>query len=304
MGAIASAWSQRRMSMKMAQWFAAGAVILGAFIFSTAGVYVKLLEMTPFQLAGYRLLVPAVVLWVLLPSIRSEFCSSLRESLSSANYLLMLASLLTTVRIVLWVAGLIMAPMSKAVVVLFTWPILFTVFSVACGRERTSYTVWVLLGLALLGLVLMQGEGGLTWQKGETLGLLCMFAAAILHALNMLIFKSVLLRHNPFSVVFRECLVGCMLLGPVVLLTLSELSATQLFFAFMYGATIGVLGYGLIYYGLQKLKASTVSILAYMEVLSAAFLGVLVFNEDLGKLELVGVVCIVIAVTALRFVKR
>ncbi|MYM63292.1 DMT family transporter [Pseudomaricurvus sp. HS19] len=269
------------------------AVFSAACIFGLAGVFVKLLEMPVTVAAGFRLFVPGVLLLLFAPSLR-------RRVFTHHSPLLLLASAITVVRILLWVAGLSWAPLSKAVVVLFSWPLLFTLMSIVAGQERPSLRTLALLGLAVAGLGLLQHGTEWRWDSRETLGLLSMFVSALLFAGNMFIYRQALQSRSPMEVVLRDCLLGGVVFLPFILWYLPGFSVPQVVGGVGYGVLIGLLGYGLLYYGLARVKPSVASVLAYGEVLSAVLLGVVVFDERLSAVHWLGAGCILLAAALAR----
>lgn len=263
-------------------------ILAGAWVFGLAGVFVKYLDLAPTVLAGFRLMVPGLILFILAGRLR-------KSVLTNHDGPMLLASFLTVFRILLWVMGLLWAPISKAVIILFSWPIIFYVMSVVSGREVISLRHSLLLCLALLGLVLVGGDQ--TWDitSQESIGLLCMLGSAFLFATNMFIFKATLNKSSPFEVVLRDSLVGTVIFAPFVFAHALDYSVGQVVGGIGYGVTIGLIGYGFMYYGLARVKASTAAVLCYGEVLSACLLGVWLFDETLNTVEIVGALCILSA---------
>ena len=269
------------------------AVFSAAIIFGLAGAFVKMLDMPVTAAAGFRLFVPGLLLVLFAPALR-------RSVFSHHPPLLLLASAITVVRILLWVAGLTWAPISKAIVILFSWPLLYTLMSIAAGQERLTLRATVLLGLAVSGLLLLQKGGDWTWNSRESLGLLSMFVSALLFAFNMFIYRQALQTQSPMEVVLRDCLLGGIVFLPFVLWYLPGFTVPQIAGGVAYAVLIGLLGYGLLYYGLARVKPAVAAVLAYGEVLSAVVLGVLLFDEQLSALNWLGAGCILLAAALAR----
>lgn len=96
-------------------------LVIGAtLVFSCGGLFIKLAAVTPEILVGWRTLVPVLVVSVLRPAI-------LKSVFTRPNRVLLGASVLSLLRVSVWVEGGLLVPMSKAVVVLYVWPLIFTV---------------------------------------------------------------------------------------------------------------------------------------------------------------------------------
>ncbi len=90
-------------------------VVIAALVFSTGAFFVKVAGLPPEVITAWRFLIPVVVVSLLRPSLWKQL-------IGSPNRVLVAASVLSFLRVALWVVGIRMAPMSKAVVVLYTWP--------------------------------------------------------------------------------------------------------------------------------------------------------------------------------------
>lgn len=268
-------------------------ILSGAIIFGTSGVFVKLLDLPVTVFAGFRLLVPCLILFI--------FCAGLRKALLTRfNGPMLLASSITVLRILLWVMGLKWAPITKAVVVLFSWPVIFYVLSLIFGKDTLSPNKVLVLLTAVIGMFLVNSGQSWSLSSQESLGLLCMFGSAILFASNMFIFKGALAGCSPMEVVLRDCLVGSFVFLPFVIMYAPHYSSLQVAGGLGYGVIIGLLAYFLIYYGLARVQASTAAALSYAEVASASMFGLILFGERVTLLEWFGAGLILVAAIGSR----
>lgn len=67
-----------------------------------------------------------------------------------------------------------------------------------------------------------------------------------------------------------------------------------------YGIMVGIVAYSFFFFGLKYLDASKASMLTYVEVVSAVFLGYLVLGEVLSWNMIVGGGCIILSTILLR----
>lgn len=248
------------------------AVLLGSAFFGTAGVFVKTLDLPVTVIACFRVLVPAVYFLYTQKEVRNKI-------LSDPNPRLMLASLLTASRIFIWVLAFLFAAMSKAVIILYTWPILLTILSATFLGEEVSSRTKKLLSMAFFGILLIYSGEEFTLSNRDFLGMGLMLLVAILNAMVVVIFKKELKSHSHKEVVLYDNLVGSIIFFPFLLYHFSDLSLVSIVMGITYGFLIGLVGYSLFYYGLSKVKASLASILSYMEVIIAMVLGVTFFGE-------------------------
>lgn len=250
------------------------AIILAAAIFGSAGVFVKCLGLPPACIAGLRLFIPAAILFGCSPVLRQRL-------LGSPNHRLLIASGFTAFRILLWVLSLTLAAISKAVIMLYTWPIFFTLLSIFYLHERVSAQKIVLLLIGFAGILLVFSPAQFSLAEAQTLGLLLMLVVAVINAVVLTIFKKELDRLSHYEVLLYDNIVGALIFLPLLFYQLPQTGAAQIGLGLVYGFTIGFIGYSLLYYGLARVKASTASILCYVEVVSACCFGVFFFGEEI-----------------------
>lgn len=268
-------------------------IVLAAAIFGTAGLFVKTIPLSSTSIACFRLLVPAVILLALRPELRVGL-------FTRPDKHLLIASALTALRILLWVVGFLLAPMSKAVVVLYTWPLFLTLFSVVFLKERVTRRNLVLLLVAFSGIVLFCSQESLLGDRAHIYGMACMFMVAILNATVLTVFKGKLRKHEPEEILLYDNSIGALIFLPFLLADVPNLNLQSLLFGTVYGFLIGFAGYYLLYFGLSRVKASVASILSYTEVVTAGLLGVVVFSETLSLRMVAGALLILIPATLVR----
>lgn len=273
------------------------AVISAAIIFGSAGIFVKTLDMPATVIASFRFFIPAIILLVLYKEVR-------RNLFTKPDKLLIAASCLTALRILLWVLGFLFAPVSKAVVILYTWPLFLTLFSSVFLKETVSRRNWQLLFTAFGGVLVICFEDLSLTPPDYLLGLVLMLGVAILYAIVLTMFKERLENHSPEEVLLYDNFFGALIFLPFLVWHIPEMGATDFGYGAFYGLVIGFLGYYLLYQGLSKVKASLAGILSYFEVVSATILGILFFNESISLQMLVGFGLVLIPSLLLRTRQR
>jgi len=255
-------------------------VIAATLVFSCGGLFVKLAGVSPEILVGWRTVVPFVIVSLLRPAI-------LKSVFTRPNRILLGASVLSLVRVSVWVKALLIVPMSKAIVVLYVWPLIFTVLGWVFLGERVTVKTSMLLLLGFCGVGLMGLDSSALSDPQQRLGLLLMLCVATLNAVNYALFKGQLRKHDPGEVLLYDNLVGALLFLPVVISHHGDVPAASLIWLVCYGGVLGCVGYYALYAGLKRVRAATAGVLSYVEVLFAGVLGVVVFGESI-TLQMLG----------------
>lgn len=271
-------------------------LIFAAIIFGSSGVLVKLLNLSPLAIAGFRLFVPACLLLIMYPSLRSFL-------LKKPNPILLLTSACTAFRIALWVLAFLYAPVSKVVVILFTWPIFFALLAHWFLKETLSLRAWTLLSISLLGVIIFCLDDTGADEGNYWLGMLLMFATAIINAIVLVVLKRLSAQYSSRQILLFDNAVGGLIYLPFIIYAIPGMSLSDGVLGVLYGTLIGFVAYSLLYYALPKVKASVWGIISYLEVISAAILSVLILNEVISVQMVVGASLILIPVLLIRFVK-
>ena len=271
-------------------------LILAASVFGLSGVFAKLLDMPATAIAGFRFAVPTVLLLLVYPDIR-------RFIQTGVNPKLLAASCCSAFRVGLWVLAFLYAPISKVVVILFTWPIFFALLANWILGETLSLKGWLLLLCALCGVIVFCLDPTGSDQENYYLGMALMFVVAIINAAVLIVFKKLSGQHSSKEILLYDNVVGALIYLPFILLVLPQLDATDIGLGILYGAVIGFLAYSLLFYALPKVKASVWGVISYLEVVTASIFGVLIFGELITWQMLLGAALILIPVMMIRFVK-
>lgn len=268
-------------------------IITAAIIFGLAGVFIKGLETSVVIISSFRTVIPLLILSIITPAL-------IGQVIQRPNKKLMAASLLSAVRIVFWVLGFIYADISRAVIILFLWPIFFSVLSHIWLNDRLTTRGLGLLALSFTGIVCVYGAEGFDFHSDNVIGMSLMLVVAIIHAINITVFKNELSNTPKREVLFYDNLIGALLFFPAFIYGLFNLTLPTLSVGILYGATIGYVGYLLLYYGLSHMKSANASVLCYLEVVSAIMCGVILFDEVLTLPFMIGAGLIITSVVLMR----
>lgn len=201
-----------------------------------------------------------------------------------------------------------MMSMAVAAILLYTSPIWVMLMSVLFFKEKITKEKLIALFLSFAGCILVSGMGsGNITLKGILLGL----GSGIGYALYSILGTVALRKYSTYVVTtytFIIAGIGTILIcNPVDLCTkisLSEKPAVTVGFAILTGVWTAVLPYLTYTLGLAETPASKAAILATVEPVVAAILGVMVYKEKLSVLAALGIICILSAIVILNMHKH
>ena len=279
-------------------------IILAGCFWGSMGIFVRRLTgygFSPIQIVTLRITVAALVFClVLLAKDRSGFRIALRDlplflGLGFGSILFFTVCYFSAITIM---------PLSTAAILLYTSPIWIMLMSALFFREKLNSIKLIALALAFAGCVLVSGISG----EGLTLtGLLLGLGSGIGYGLYSILGTVALRKYSPYTVTtytFLFAAAGAWLVcGPADMV--SKFNAADnvpglLLFCVLTGLITAVVPFLAYTLGLRTVEAGRAGILATVEPLVAALVGIVVFSEPLTLLSGLGIVLILAAVVLLN----
>mgnify|MGYP000279384716 CR=1 FL=1 len=268
-------------------------IVVAAIIWGSSGAFIKYLSLPAPVISFFRLGIPTLFLGI--------YFLVRREPIFRNNVaILLVASVINAVRLFFYFIGFLEAPIGNAIMILYTWPVFAVVFSHLFLKEALPGINKLLLLMALAGIVLIYSDKPVSLDNGVFWGMSAMLISAVLYASTVVIFKRESHKYTHLQIVFFQNLVGALLFLPFFLGGLEQLTLHKTSVASGYAFAVGVIGYGLFFFSLKRLKASNASFLTYIEVPAAVLFGVFLFHETLGWNDILGGLLIIAASVLLR----
>lgn len=214
--------------------------------------------------------------------------------------LLLLRSSLLVASVLLFFTGVQRAPIAESVVLFSLQAIFAILFAGLLLGERLSLRSWVVVTSGLIGAaIILRLDVGTLFNPF----LLLPFASAITFGLYVVLTKRLGGEQHPVSLLFYDALVGSALIGSTMILGsliagLFTPDTPYSWLAISYLAASGTVGTTsalLIIWSLRFAPASVIAPLGYLEIVSAAIIGVFVFSEPVTLSMALGATIIVTA---------
>ncbi|HET7838472.1 MAG TPA: DMT family transporter [Rectinemataceae bacterium] len=258
------------------------AVLVAAGLGASSGLYIKGIGLSSLALAGFRMGVP---FFAVLPYLarRGRMLGEKSERKG-----LWLASGINAVRMLLFVMAYKLTTIGNAVVLLYLWPIFALVFDCVRFRRWPERAQLGLLALAFGGVVTMNYHRGFSLSSEDFLGSALMILSACLFAATVIMFKKALAKVHETDALFFQNAIGAIVYAPFLFAELGGASLHDIGLGLSYGLAVGLVGFGLFFFGMKRLPLFQYSALAYSEVPFGLALGVLVLGEDISGTQLAG----------------
>lgn len=263
--------------------------ILAILILGSAGAFIKTMNLPPIALTFFRTAIPTVLLF-------GYFKLIVRAQLFRYSVKwLMVGSLLNAARLLLFIASYSYTSIVNAIVIFYTWPVFTVLYSRIWLKEPIPRRNQFLLFLPLVGIIIIFSDQQITTSERDLIGMSAMLLSSVLYAFTVLIFKRTSQEYTGFETVFFQNLVGGFIFLPFALPYFNEIDLPTYGLISIFSVSIGVLAFGMFFQALRKMRASTLSYLAYLEVVIASLYGLLLFDETVTVQFIIGAALIIVA---------
>ena len=264
--------------MKQKAWLA---VLLGASIGGFGGIFIKNFSIPATSITWIRVAVPTILLALWLgyqrvPVFRGHYKKML------------LGSALNALRLYLFISAFIFTSIGNAIIMFYTWPIFTTLLGIFILKEQVSLRQIGILALAFIGIIIAYSEQDLSFESQDFIGISAAVTSAFIYALTVIIFKSETLNYHRNEILFYQNFLGAFIFLPLFLTNRPLPTVLDWTLGLSYAVIIGLLAFSLFFFALKHLKASTASMLAYVEVVSAILLSYIWMGDTLKPSMIIG----------------
>ncbi|WP_461611358.1 DMT family transporter [Cytobacillus kochii] len=195
---------------------------------------------------------------------------------------------------------------SMAVIFLYTAPAFVTILSFMFLKEKMTINKIIAVIMTMAGCILIAGLA-LGESQITILGIITGLGSGIGYALYTIFGKFALNRYSPFAVTFFTFVIAAVVLIPITSLWEKSTLFMQtdvMLLSVGLGLIPTVLAYILYTKGLEKTEGSTAAVISTVEPVVATIMGVLLFNESLVWLQVVGALFIVGSVVVVNLPQK
>jgi drug/metabolite transporter (DMT)-like permease len=275
-------------------------VLAGATLLGSLGAWGRAIfhyEGNPMVVVTWRALIGALTLAVILAMLRPQF---LRIRPRDLPFFAVYGLLAVTLNFWTYFSAVKFTTLAVAITLLYTYPAFVALLSALFLGERLTAAKTVAIFVTLAGSALVAQVYQADWLRLNLRGIVFGLLAGISAATYSIFGKRALARYPPWTVVLYAFAMGGLFLavgsGPQLPRALGYPAMAWLWILGL--ALVPSLGgYTLYTIGLRDLPASEASVIATWEVVTAGFLGWLLFGEHLAPAQYLGaaLVCFGIA---------
>jgi len=264
----------------------AAATLLGSM--GAWGRTIYYYEANPMTVVTWRALIGAVTLAAVLAITRPQLLRIRRRDLP---FFALYGFIGVTMNFWAYFSAVKFTTLAVAITLLYTYPVFVALLSAMFLGERLTSTKLGAIVVTLLGSALVAQVHQAEWFRLNLRGILFGLVSGLSMATYSIFGKRALARYAPWTVVFYAFAAGSLFLaamsGPRLLQAVNY-PAVAWFWILGLALVPSLGGYALYTLGLRDLPASQASIIATWEVVTAAFLGWLIFGENLAPIQYLG----------------
>jgi len=264
-------------------WKGYGEIITAAALWGTAGILVRMISgMMPLSIIFYRVALASIILLFVFQL--SGNINKLR--LKDKKLYLVLFSVLQITTMLTFFISIMEASVAIAVLLLYTAPLYVTVFSPLLLNERSTGKGWLALGISIAGVILIIDPVKLDFSMKLT-GIIAGMLSGISYGFQIMTSKHISKSYSGYSQAFWSFMVATLLLLPFAAVPLNVVSV-NIGYLILLSIFPTILAISLYFNGLNKVRASSASILGLIEPVSAVILSILILHESISILVLMG----------------
>ena len=263
-------------------------LVISMTVFGTIGLFVRNIPLPSGEIALYRAVLAAILigLFLLITKQKIPF-SRIKKEIP----LLMLSGIAMGFNWIFLFEAYKYTTVSVATLSYYFAPVIVTVACPVLFKEKMSAKQWICFIMSTLGIVLITGIGDLSHGSSHFKGILFGLGAAALYATVILINKFIK-NVDGIHRTFLQFLAAIAVLVPYVLLTdginLNTLDKKGWIFLLVIGFVHTGETYCLYFSSLKELPGQKAAILSYIDPLVAVLISVVVLNEKMTIMQIIG----------------
>lgn len=262
--------------------------ILSMIIFGTIGLVVRNIDLSSSERALLSSLIGCLFLTVLFFMMKKKISWQLMKSNAS---ILLFSSIALGGNWVFLYQSYDHTTIADATLGYYFAPVFVMILSPIILKEQLSLKKVVCILVAIMGLVLIVGEGVSASKTDDLLGLFYGLVAAAFYAALLLLNKFIKGMEKLEQTIIQLGTTAIFLM-PYVLLTsgfgMFNVSRASIPFIFILGIFNTGIGFWLFFSGMEKLKGQSIAMLSYVDPFVAILISALVLQEQMTMLQMLG----------------
>lgn len=282
-------------------------IVVAAVLWGSIGLFSKIAGnrgFTPIDICFIRSLFSVIILGIFF-SIKDRNIFKLK-SIVDLKYFVGTGIISFSLYNWSYIAAIKETSMGVAAILLYTAPSIIMILSVFLFHEKITRIKILVIVITFIGCMMVtgifEGENIISW-KGFLYGIL----SGIGYGLYSIFGKYALQKYSSVTVVFYTFLMStflfCVIGKPIIIISKINESQSWIFIV-SFALFSAAIPYILYTKGLSKIEASKASIIANIEPVVAAIIGICAFSEEINFLKILGIILVLGAVCIINMTDK
>lgn len=262
--------------------------ILSMIIFGTIGLVVRYIDLSSSERALLSSFLGCLFLLLLFVVLKKKISWNLVKS--NALFLILSGIALGGNWIFLY-QSYDHTTIANATLGYYFAPVFVMILSPYVLREQLSIKKIVCIGVAVIGMVMIVGEGVSASSSDDILGLSFGLIAAAFYA-SLLLLNKFIKDMGKLELTIIQLGTTTLLLMPYVFLTsgfgIFEVSGSSIPFILILGIINTGIGFWLFFSGMEKLKGQSIAMLSYVDPFVAILISTMILQEQMTIIQMLG----------------
>ncbi|WP_075618526.1 DMT family transporter [Paenisporosarcina indica] len=263
--------------------------LLSMIIFGTIGVFVRYIDLSSSEIALLRGLIGSLFLMTVMLIMKKKISWAL---VKVNAFVLLLSSIALGGNWIFFFQAYKHTTVANAALSYYFAPVFVLILSPLVLKEKLSTKKIVCICIAMLGMLLIIGNGGFSTSGFDDLiGIGYGLMAAVFYASLMLLNKFIKNMDGLITTVIQLG-TATFLLVPYVFITegfgILEVSSSSIPFILLLGIVHTGIGFLLFFSGMQKLKGQSIAALSYADPITSLVISALILQEQVTVVQLLG----------------
>lgn len=276
-------------------------VFIAGALWGTIGLFVKQMQAngaSALQISFLRVAFAFVLMFVitLLKNGRKSFVVSKK----ALFYSMLLGVVCHGIYNIFYCYAVMLAGVTISAVLLNVAPVFTFLVSAICFSEKADLRKMIALVINIVGCILAATGGKIDVATVALTGLLCGVGAGICYGMTAIFGRYAAENTDPFVMSTYSYLFAALLLlipstpwKDISVLTNNKV----LWYGFLLALIPTAIAYVIYYYGLQQItESSKAPVIASVETVVAAVLGIMVYRETIGQFHILGIIAVLFSI--------
>lgn len=272
-------------------------VFIAGVLWGCIGPFIQLMEQqgSSFAFTSFLRMAFSFIILAVITVIKFGFLS-LRVSKKTLLYCALLGLVCHGIYNVFYSIAVTLTGVTVSAVLMNTAPVFTTVFSYFWLREKITWIKSTAMIVNIMGSILAATGGKFDIMLFSLIGILCGIASGFCYGMTAIIGKMAGEKSNAFVISTYSYLFATIFL--VFFINSWEqptpLNESVLLLGFLYALIPTAIAYIFYYQGLQKItESSKVPVIASVEAVVAAVIGVVIFREQIDMVNVIGIFLVI-----------